>query len=29
MVEGINGDGDDAKWETVKDASPLKYVIGT
>jgi len=29
MVEGINGKGDDANGEAVKDAPPLENVIGT
>jgi len=29
MVEGIDGEGDDAKGESVESAMPLKHVIGT
>jgi len=29
MIEGINGDGDDAKGESVESASPLKHMIST
>jgi len=29
VVEGINGKGDNANGEAVKDASPLEDVIGT
>jgi len=29
VIEGVNGEGDDAKGKPVESASPLKHVVST